>query len=386
MASQYSDPRDFILHIRGERIKEYLQKRHGFLFPTGNGEETSDDRAARFMDFMYKQDEGVRDRVFAEIEYVNDLSSEPHIAGLCSYASHIDRQKEIEDKSKNNDERALVAYTNFPDEFDRYYSQANLEMLGGVREARLPKIVPIAEILNDKKMREFEKQVQAVYLEKYKGDKCIVRAFENDGKLMLRAYLEDLPTRDMIFEGKKLNDKHIRKNVFDALFVYNPSQRTLGVRAIGGKKIIAKLQKLFGQHFLNADINIDENLYVLPTTREVATLNLIPSPSSGVDRVYLSAIHLTNKIVRDRISFDVGGRSQSSGADAIQKRLNETSIGSSNEWNVDDIKITAVFKQTGKGRRKQVSTKITPNGTDLKSRYQDDVVRELLKEWCIYVG
>ena len=49
--------------------------------------------------------------------------------------------------------------------------------------------------------------------------------------------------------------------------------------------------------------------------------------------------------------------------------------------------ITIVFKQTGKGRRKQVQVSITPPNTcDLKNRPQDDVVRKLLKDWGIYMA
>jgi hypothetical protein len=45
-----------------------------------------------------------------------------------------------------------------------------------------------------------------------------------------------------------------------------------------------------------------------------------------------------------------------------------------------------VFKQIGKGRRKQVTVSITPpNSCDLKNRSQDDTVRKLLKDWGIAV-
>jgi len=50
MASHYTDPRDFILHIRSELIAEYLKKQHGVDFPVGKKGETREECADRFME------------------------------------------------------------------------------------------------------------------------------------------------------------------------------------------------------------------------------------------------------------------------------------------------------------------------------------------------
>ena len=48
---------------------------------------------------------------------------------------------------------------------------------------------------------------------------------------------------------------------------------------------------------------------------------------------------------------------------------------------------TFVFKQTGAGRRKQVSVVIRPPNTcTLQNREQDDIVRKFLKDLGIYVA
>ncbi len=387
MSSHYSDPKDFVLHISSELISEYLKKLHGVDFPVGDKKETREQCADRFIDFIYKQSEDLRNKVFMELEYVNSLSSENHISALCSSSPDIDRENEIEKRAQTYDERALLAFTHHQKDFDDYYSRANIQELG-VKELTLPKIVDVSEINTEANIQAFETKVQNVYRKALKGEKCKIKSFQDDGKLILRAYLEDLPTRDTIFDGKQLDEKHIRKPVFDVIFVYKPDLSMLGVRALGGKPVVSELQKLFCSHFLGIDkINTEEKRYSLTSIKDLANLNLTANASYGVERSYLKSIRLVHQGVPHKLYIDVGGKNQYSGTDAVQDILKELKLDTSSGWEPESIKITIVFKQVGRGRRKQVSVSITPPNTcDLKNRPQDDVVRKLLKDWGIYVA
>lgn len=387
MASQYTDPRDFAQHIRAELLTEYLKKRHHIdSFPVLNKkDETNEECADRFMSFIEKQDEKVRDRVFMEFEYVNSLSSENHIAALCAHSPHIKREEVIEKYAENNDERALLAYIHYSDEFDDYFSRANIESFA-VKELTLPKTVPLSEI-TDAKVSAFESKVQSVYKASYKGEQCKIKTFRDSDNIILRAYLEDLPTRDTAFVEGKLDDKIPRKPVFDAIFIYKPNLKMLGVRAVGGKDVWTQLQKLFCAHFLGINnINTEAERYTLAPIQDLTKLNLVADASYGVERAYLKSVRLKHKGVPHKLYIDVGGREQYTNADAVQGILKELGLHTSKGWEVESIKITVVFKQIGKGRRKQVQVSITPPNTcDLKNRPQDDTVRKLLKDWGIYV-
>ncbi len=387
MSSHYSDPKDFVLHISSELISEYLKKLHGVDFAVGDKKETREQCADRFIDFIYKQTEELRNKVFMELEYINSLSSEPHISALCSASPNIDRENEIEKRAQTYDERALLAFTYHQKEFDDYYSRAKIDELG-VKELSLPKVIAPSEINEVSKIEAFETKVQNIYRKTLKGEKCKIKVFQDNDKLILRAYLEDLPTRDTVFDGKQLDEKHIRKPVFDVVFVYNADLKMLGVRALGGKPIVSELQKLFCSHFLDIqNINTDEQRYSLATVNNLANLNLVANASYGVERAYLKSIKLKNKAVPHKLQIDVGGKEQYSGTDAVQKILKDLNLDKSSEWEPESIKITVVFKQIGKGRRKQVSVSITPPNTcDLKNRPQDDTVRKLLKDWGIFVA
>lgn len=387
MSSHYSDPKDFVLHISSELISEYLKKLHGVDFSVGDKKETREQCADRFIDFIYKQPEDLRNKVFMELEYVNSLSSENHISALCSSSPDIDRENEIEKRAQTYDERALLAFTHHQKDFDDYYSRANIQELG-VKELTLPKVVDVSEINTEVNIQAFETKVQNVYRKALKGEKCKIKAFQDNDKLILRAYLEDLPTRDTVFDGKQLDEKHIRKPVFDVVFVYKPDLNMLGVRALGGKPVISELQKLFCSHFLGiTNINTEEKRYTLTSIKDLANLNLTANASYGVERSYLKSIRLVHQGVPHKLYIDVGGKNQYSGTDAVQDILKELKLDTSNGWEPESIKITIVFKQVGRGRRKQVSVTITPPNTcDLKNRPQDDVVRKLLKDWGIYVA
>jgi hypothetical protein len=386
MASQYTDPRDFAQHIRCELISEYLKKRHSLDFPAGKKDETKEECADRLMEFMGTQDEKVRDRVFMEFEYINALSSENHIAALCNQSPDIDREGVIEKRAQNNDERALLAYINYSDDFDEYYSRANIES-SAVKELTLPKTIPIADI-TDEKIAAFEPKVQAVYRAAYKGEQCKIKTFRDNDSIILRAYLEDLPTRDTAFVKGKLDEKVPRKPVFDAIFIYKPELKMLGVRAIGGKDVVSQLQKLFCSHFLGID-NISTNVerYSLAPIKDLAKLNLVADASYGVERAFLKSIRLIHGGVPHKLFIDVGGKENYTDGSAVQGILKDLGLDTSKGWDVVGIKITVVFKQIGKGRRKQVQVSITPPNTcDLKNRPQDDTVRKLLKDWGIYVA
>jgi hypothetical protein len=148
------------------------------------------------------------------------------------------------------------------------------------------------------------------------------------------------------------------------------------------------LQKLFCSHFLGIDkINTDEKRYSLTTIKDLANLTLVANASYGVERSYLKSIRLVHQGVPHKLYIDVGGRNPYSGTDAVQDILKELKLDTSSGWEPESIKITIVFKQVGRGRRKQVSVTITPPNTcDLKNRPQDDIVRKLLKDWGIYVA
>ncbi len=385
MSSRYTDPQDFVMHTRKELVADYLKKNHNVNFPIGKKAEKQEDFAARFIDFMWKQDEKIRDMVFMELEYINFLSSPNHIDAICAYAKNIDRKK-METDCKCYDERALWTFTHHQSEFDSYYEEANLEDLSGAKELTLPKTVPSSFIKEPSRVQAFETKVQGIYRTVLKGDKCKIKVFDYRDQLILRAYLEDLPTKDIAFDGSKLDAMHLRKPVFDAVFIYSEKTKTLAVRALGGKPIIAQLQEAFCSHFLGINnIDTNERRYALPSLSKLTNIKLAANATYGVERAYLKLVRIKHKVTGHKITVNIGGKHEYAGTNAIQQIFEEhTQNLGGNEWEPDNIQIAVVFRQTGKSHRRKITASITPPNTcNLKNREQDAIVRQLLKDWGI---
>lgn len=70
MASHYTDPRDFVLHIRSELLAEYFKTRYNLDFSVVDKKETREECADRFMEFANSQEDRLRDKIFVELEYI----------------------------------------------------------------------------------------------------------------------------------------------------------------------------------------------------------------------------------------------------------------------------------------------------------------------------
>lgn len=386
MSSKYTDPRDFVQHINGKILSTYLKQCHELDFDAGERSESREKCADRFIAFVNQQKEDIRSKVFMELEYINTLSSERHLEGLCALAPQIDRKNDIEKDAENYDERALQAYVRYPNEFDEYYARANIEAMA-VKEVTLPDSIDLAIMRDKEKLEALESGIQEIYSQSMKGQKCKVKVFDDDSQVILRAYLEDLPTRDPVFDGDVLDEMHVRKPIFDVVFIYKHDLSTLGVRASGGREIVSEIQKLFCKVFVGNDaVDFDEQRYKLASLEQVSKLNLVANAEYGVERAYLKSLRLKKLGVQHKLFIDLRGAESYFGSDAMQGLLRGLGLENSLEWEVESMKITIVFKQTSKGRRKQVTVTITPPNTcDLKNRQQDDVVRRLLKDWGIFV-
>jgi len=383
MSVKYTEPRDFIQHINNSLVTQYLKQNYKKDFPVKENED-KEDLADRFIEFTHSLDERTRDQIYVELEYINELSSERHISAICNYHSDIDRQNDIEKFAKNNDERALVLYMKYKEQFDSYYARANIQSLK-LKELQLPLNLPVDNFKDDHKVKELEQGIQKIYSTSLKGEKCKVKQFEDNKKIIVRAYIEDLPTRDTVFKGDKLDEKHVRKPVFDVIFVYTPALSLLGVKALGGREIVESLQRLFCKTMFDiTTIDTNEVRYKIAETKDIINMKLVAKPEYGIERSYIKSIKLKKKGIPHKILIEVGGKENYQGTDGINAVLKELNLDLNDGWEPESIKIGIYFKKFGKGKRNQVTVAITPPNTcDLKNREQDDVVRKLLKDWGI---
>jgi hypothetical protein len=387
MASHITDPKDFVLHIRGELLSEYLKKCQNLDFPAGKEDEEKEELADRFMKYMKDRcDKRQRASIYTQFNTVNDLSSVRHLDNLYKSSAHIERNEIIDARGKNNDEKALLAFINYPDEFENYHTQAWLEEKS-LREFSLPASAPPMDITAEKKLPDFQKLVKDFYQKEYIGDECKAKLFTDGEKFILRVYVQDMEREEMVFKDNKIVGQPISP-IFDVVFIYKKDLSMLGVYAASGKNDEKALAKMFGLYFLGVELSTEPIRYKLGSIKDITNLNLsAPNLSYGIERAYLKSIRLRHKDIPHRILIDVAGRQQYTGSDEAQKILEEIGMDKNMGWEPCSITIAIVFKQVAEGRRKQVSVVITPPNTcTLKNREQDDIVRKFLKDLGIYIA
>jgi len=387
MASRITDPKDFVLHIRGELLSEYLKKCHELDFPLGKKDEGKEELVDRFMRFMNTNcEKEKRASIYTQFDTINDLSSGRHIDNLCQFATHIKRKELIEKNGSNYDERALLAFMHYPEEFENYHTQAWIEEKT-LREFSLPVTAPALDITAERKLPDFQKLIKDFYQKEYIGEECKVKLFVDGNKFILRVYVQDQEREEKVFRSGKIVGQPISP-IFDVVFIYKKDLSMLGTYAASGKSDEKELAKIFCSYFLGVEISTEPIRYKLGSIKDITNLNLsAPNLSYGIDRAYLKSIRLKHKEIPHKIFIDVAGRQQYTGADAAQKILEELGLDKNSGWEPYGIAIAIVFKQAGAGRRKQVSVVITPPNTcTLKNREQDDIVRKFLKDLEIYVA
>lgn len=388
MASSITDPKNFVMHIGGELLSEYLKKCHSLDFSAGEKDESKDERAERFSRFMKSDGKEKNASVNTQFDMINDLSNGRDIDSLCKSYAQIKYQRNdlIENKKKNYDEKALVLFMHYPEEFEKYHIQAWIQEKT-LREFSLPVATTVSEVMIEEKLPTFQNLVRDFYQKDYIGDECKAMLFSDDDRFILRVYVQDREREEKVFKAGKIVGQSISP-IFDVVFIYKKDLSMLGVYAASGKDDEKELAKMFGNHFLGLEINTEPVRYKLGSIQDITKLNLsAPNLSYGIDRVYLKSIRLKHKEIPHKIFIDVAGTQNYTGTDAAQKILEELNLDKNTGWEPYGIAITIVFKQVGAGRRKQVTVVITPPNTcTLKNREQDDIVRKFLKDLNIYVA
>jgi hypothetical protein len=386
MSTQYTDPKDFAMHISGDFLSEFLKRQFSIDFDAikdEKGEQTSE----RFIEAI--KDHTDRDKIFVDLEYINEVSSPRHIDALLTRATlarktinHTDYER-----CKNYDERSLWWFMNHRDIFDQYTEFNDLEDLSGAKEIIIPqKHIKTSDDIIAGGFTELEKQVSAVYSKSLRGEKCKVKYWklDDDEALIIRAYLEDLPTGELAFEGNEITPNKPHRPVFSVVYIYNPNQKMLGVKAIGGNESIEGLQNIFCQLFLGCRLDeTEKRAFDLTNISDIANVTLVAEPEDNIEQVYLKAVELKHKSgAPHNLRVDVGGKERKNGTEAVTELLNEIGLKNLSQWEVKKIEIKFIFKNTlGKGRKRQITARITPDGCSLKQRKEDKVIRNLLQKW-----
>ncbi len=403
MSSQISDPKDFAQKIRGALLADFLhtytppiiffieEKEQKGKIRKSERKEAQRCVAEQFVETVKKQPQQTQDKIFLDICDVSTLIGQRHVEGLEAQAMFEEERYDAEAlaECENNEERVLWWYTHHRTVFDSYFEKNDTQNLAGLRECVVEEKYRknVQTLADKKKLDAFSSRVAKLYENTFRGKKWNISHFMEGEHITLRVYLENLPENKLILSEKNtLARTPTIRPVFSVICIYNHKEGSLGVRAEGGKENVIEIQNIFCTTFLDCTVaETTERKYSIADKGSIEKLDIEPSPSSSIERVYLKAVEYKpegNRVSARTLRLDVGGRSQQQGTEDMQELIRELGEEKIKHWLPKKFEIKFIFRksESGKGRRRQFVSVITEKGHNLKGTHEDMEARKFLEE------
>lgn len=395
MASQITDPKDFAQHINENMLADFLQSQNPPITFEIKEDKTDTKKKTRVnqevVENFIKTIEKFEDRkkeIFGEMLYINTLSSEKHISNLLRMAIEegIKFNAPDYDMCSCHDERALWWYIHHRDIFDKYFEKADTENLAGLKEIIIKdeNIVEVEKINEKIKLEKFGEGVAKIFENTLRGKRFKVSPFTEKEYILVRVYLENLPSNQIIFNEKDDDIKRTPaiRSLFSIVMIYNPKEKTLGIRTASPKENVPEIGELFCKLFLNCSFkDTTERIYNVENKGSVRTLDIKPEPEGNIQQCYLKAVEYSLRGDSTKtIRLDIGGKENYSGTEAMENYIQKVGI-TEEDWIPKRFEIKFIFRREDniKGRKRQITTAITKNGANLKNTPEDQTIREFLK-------
>ena len=411
MASQITDPKDFAQHINEKMLAEFLRIQNPSIpfevkesKATKNKKRVNEETVERFIKVIENLTAKDKARwLFGEMLYINELSEQRHITNLENQATEDGIIFGISDDYGEcvcHDERALWWYIHHKSIFDKYFERAETENLAGLRELVIKDehIVEKEKIADESKIISFGEDVSKIYASVLRGKQFRVVRFIEKDCVLVRVYLQNLPENQLVFTDEKEKQSTIGRtssvrSLFNILFVYSPSEKTLGIRTNNPKKNVPKLADIFCKTFLNCTYaDTTERKYNVENRDSIRKLELTPEPVDSIERCYLKAVdYMKIGDYTKTLRLDIGGKQHYTGTQGMEEMIDTTfkkendqsnSSGTKeSEWIPKKFDIKFIFRKIDetKGRKRQITASITKRGLAIKNTPEDQRIRQFLK-------
>lgn len=396
MAIRITDPKDFARHITPSLLVQFLQQVNPPVrFIPSENKDVKTNKKQRIspedLDEFIKavSESGVRDYIFNEISYINELSSDRHTIEMQTIASakslnlnYVEYQKCV-----NQDERSLWWYLNSKETFNERFQRADTENLAGIKEFKIKpeRVVAKEEIIKQGKLDLFGAEVFKLYKNTFRGDNFKVSYFERENEVLIRVYLENLPSTELVFadKGKDITLSGTIKSLFSIVIIYNQKEKTLGIRANRPQENVPKIQEAFCKVFLNCKpTDLDEFTFNIKDAVEKIDITLDPINDREIERVYLKAVEyevlgdVTGKVI-----VDIGAKNNPVGIEPMQKMLQRLNI---NEKILKpsryEVKFVFRNENNSEGRRKYITASVSKKNINLRATKEDEKIRRFLRD------
>jgi len=381
MSTSSFDPISFLMKVSSKLLEQY-SKRHGIAFTVQEEGKSSEEFADAFIKKLEKEPTKNQEAFWMDIDDIDSISTQNGCEYLLNrvQAENISFDEQEFEKLENLKERAMYFYLNHYDIFNETCDMYSLDMKQGWR-GRKTEAIPFKDVR--KNLTDLENALKEIYRKEYKGKNLKIKHVDKSDRIYFIAYIEDVFTNDLAFEGNKLNNKLPRRPVLRVYFLYRPTEGIIEVKAKGGKKRFKLLQDIFITSFLQADPDKHKKLvrYDFNKINNLDALTFPTEAKDNIESVTLKGIRIVHNENDVRLSIDVAHNPKKHGVLPMQDKLNEMNIDLE-EFEVKQFKLLVVFNKVGQLRQQRVTTAITfPNICNLKERKIDNTIRKLLKKW-----
>lgn len=368
------------MNVSSPLLQGYAKK-HGVNWRLKTKEETSEEYVDALIESLGKEPIEKQASFNTDLEDIDSISTTKGCECLLAKARDEDESfdEKVYDELSNMKERALYFYLHYNELFDQVLELYDLEAKQGWR-GRKTAALPIESVHGN--LQDLVNALKSFYGKESRGKNLKIKPVVKVDRVTYVAYIEDILTNDLTFNGDKLESETPRRPVFMAYFRYRPVEGILEVKGEGGKEHVTSLQHLFIKHFLKTDPmkHLKPIRYNFEKIRDLKTLEFPVTTQDRIDSVTLKGLHIVHNEKTVNLSIDIASDPNRQGVGPMRERLQKMNIDLA-EYEVRKFKIQVIFKQ-GKGRRERVTVAVTyPDVCDLKDREIDNTVRKLLKKW-----
>lgn len=292
----------------------------------------------------------------------------------------------------NLQDKAMFVHLHAPELMDLAAQFARSDQLAGGRSWQRFKSLPsVTPKTTRKQLSNFAGSITNYYGPKQMRGRCceVEHQRRSDGCDYFFAYLDDYPNSKPEFQGRagKLVMRASR-SAFENVFVYNSTEGTLDVSAMGGRAVRNAMQEAFCEHVL--DWQFDAASHKEPPYQLdqlfIASSSLPIDPGDGIESVEITRMRLEQKGVNGYIELKTS-RNASPGSiyREIERSLN-TSRFTRGTTKVRSVTLSIVFSRDDRGKRSTATFDVTvPRTCNLNDRPEEHrrVIERCLKRWGI---
>lgn len=388
MQNTYS-PKAFLRYAPKELLREYLESKDVHL--TEEWQYLNAGKVDPIYDALWIHEGRLLIDIESDFRAIYSMANIAGMNAIIEEAGSTNSESNLIQKLQVMTDLYEISFWTFINHYDIFNVA---QLLDSVQNLSFTKLLGLPNMEGDpdtESKDRLEGNLSAYYQQSEgRGNLCHIDYYTRGSKHFWFAFLSDYPQSRHVYDNQQLKVESHRP-VFDVIFVYDVTDRTLDINAGRAKKRIPDLQQIFSRSILGYDVELTDNKKLVYKLNDLLNRDLtFPTDTEdGIDSVKVKMLKCSVFGTLNRtLTLNVAGKG---GFQAIHDFLDD--IVSSERFTKDILSVRqAAFQITfkpekGNRRKKTLSFTVShPNGCSLKHESKDNIVRNYLKKWGLDVS